>query len=296
MPNKAAISQKYIELLKKSLLDELYFENEVRIIAAVDAISNEQKLTVASLHDLGPHATLIELLRLQKLNGSTVILCRRNADGTTTPMLGLRNFTELAHTLIGRRRLDNIQKSIECILDENVPGDLIETGIWRGGATIFMRGVLAAYGVIDRVVWAADSFEGVPPPTHPQDAGFDFSKGAFPFLAVSFEQVRDLFQRYDLLDDQVKFLKGWFRDTLHAARIEKLAMLRLDGDLYESTIDALDALYEKVSIGGFVIVDDYYSVPPCKRAVDDFRSSHNITDTMIKIDKQSVFWRRRAKS
>jgi O-methyltransferase len=292
MPNKTAISQKYIALLKNSLLDELYIENEVRIIATLATILNEQKVTAASLYDVGPYFTVIEHLRKQKLDGTILILNRRNADGTFVPIFQSRNFTALAHTLIGRKRLDNIQNCIECIIDENVPGDLIETGIWRGGATIFMRGVLAAYGITDRVVWAADSFEGLPPPTHPQDGNVDLSKTVFPFLAVSLEQVCELFKRYDLLDGQVKFLKGWFKDTLHAAPIEKLAVLRLDGDLYESTIDALNALYEKVSDGGFVIIDDYYSCPPCKLAVDDFRSSRDIADAFIQIDKESVFWRK----
>src|SRR5262249_42859847 len=150
------------------------------------------------------------------------------------------------------KRLDNIQFAIETILEENIPGDLIETGIWRGGAVIFMRGVLAAYGIVDRIVWAADSFEGVPPPTYPQDANLDLSPRVYPFLVVSLEQVSELCARYDLLDGQVRFLKGWFKDTLRTAPIEKLAMLRLDGDLYESTIDALDPLYAKVSDGGFV--------------------------------------------
>jgi hypothetical protein len=126
---------------------------------------------------------------------------------------------------------------VECALLPrlNIPGDLIETGIWRGGAVIFMRGVLAACGIADRIVWAADSFEGVPPPTHPQDANLDLSARVYSFLVVSLEQVSELCARYDLLDGQVKFLKGWFKDTLQTAPIEKLAMLRLDGDLYEST-------------------------------------------------------------
>jgi len=86
-----------------------------------------------------------------------------------------------------------------------------------------------------------------------------------PVLAVPLEEVQALFRRYDLLDAQVRFLKGWFKDTLAGAPIERLALLRLDGDLYESTMDALVPLYDKVSPGGFVIVDDYYSCAPCGR-------------------------------
>ena len=155
-----------------------------------------------------------------------------------------------------------------------------------------MQGLLVAYDATDRTVWAADSFEGVPAPTLPQDEGFDLSPNVLPVLAVSLEEVTKLFQRYGLLGENVKFLKGWFKDTLAVAPIGQLAILRLDGDLYESTMDALVPLYDKVSRGGFVIVDDYGSCPPCKRAIDDFRSQRGIADELHEIDIQSVYWRK----
>ena len=114
----------------------------------------------------------------------------------------------------------------------------------------------------------------------------------FPVLAVSCDAVRELFERYALLDDQVKFLPGWFKDSLAAAPIERLSVLRLDGDLYESTMDTLNPLYAKVASGGFIIVDDYYSCPPCGAAVEDFRSTHGITDPLVRIDEQGVYWRK----
>jgi O-methyltransferase len=104
--------------------------------------------------------------------------------------------------------------------------------------------------------------------------------------------VRDNFARYGLLDDQVVFLKGWFRDTLAAAPIDQLAILRLDGDLYESTIQALSALHDKVSVGGFIIVDDYGVFPNCRAAIIDFRQSHGIRERMHNIDGSAVFWQR----
>jgi O-methyltransferase len=244
MLHKNSVTQRYIELLKKSVLNELYIENEARIISTIGAILANETLTYDKLYDISSKTSLINGLKNAKTNGSSVSLARRNPDGTKTGVS--RNYTELSHTMIGRKRLDNVQLAIETILEENIPGDLIETGIWRGGTVIFMRGILAAYEIADRIVWAADSFEGVPPPTHPQDANFDFSAKVFPFLAVSSEQVSELVARYDLLDGQVKFLKGWFKNTLKTAPIEKLAMLRLDGDLYESTMDALNPLYGKV--------------------------------------------------
>ena len=156
-----------------------------------------------------------------------------------------------AHTMIGLKRLANVRECVETALAEGVPGDLIETGAWRGGTTIFMRAVLKVHGVTDRLVWVADSFAGLPAPDaerYPRDQGDQLQ--AFPQLAVPLDRVRDNFRRYGLLDEQVRFLEGWFRDTLPNAPIERLAVLRLDGDLYESTIQAFESLYDRLSVGG----------------------------------------------
>lgn len=197
-----------------------------------------------------------------------------------------------AHTMIGMKRLDNLQQCVESVLRDKVPGDFIETGVWRGGGSIFMRGLLKVYGDVERRVWVADSFQGLPQPNvedYPEDAGDVHF--AIDDLKVSMEQVRRNFEAYGLFDDQVKFLKGWFSETLPIAPIEQLAVLRLDGDMYESTIVALDSLYHKLSIGGYVIVDDY-CIPSCRKAVDDFRSRLQIIDEVCHIDGTGVFWRR----
>jgi O-methyltransferase len=111
-------------------------------------------------------------------------------------------------------------------------------------------------------------------------------------LAIDLETVQNLFDRYSLLDGQVRFLKGWFKDTLPSAPIEKLALLRLDGDLYESTRDALNALYHKVVPGGFVIIDDYGCLAPCRRAVDEFREKNKIAEPLTPVDWTAVYWQR----
>jgi hypothetical protein len=196
-----------------------------------------------------------------------------------------------AHTMIGLKRLDNLQDCIVDVIENKVPGDLIETGVWRGGATMFMRAVLKAYNVTDKTVWVADSFAGLPPPDPRYPADKDDDHYKFDHLSVSLEQVKENFSRYGLLDDQVKFLKGWFKDTLPTAPINKLSILRLDGDMYESTMDALSNLYPKLSVGGYVIVDDY-CIKNCAEAVHDFRKSNNINDEMIEIDSSSVYWKR----
>jgi O-methyltransferase len=197
----------------------------------------------------------------------------------------------MVHTMVGFKRLDNIQACVRSAIDREVPGDLIETGVWRGGACIFMRAVLKACNCTNRTVWAADSFEGLPPPDprYPQDAGD--THFTHKSLAVSVEEVRANFERYGLLDEQVKFLKGWFRDTLPGAPIKSIAVMRLDGDMYESTTDALVNLYPRLSRGGFVIIDDY-SLPGCRSAVTDFRAAQGIADEVRDIDGLSVYWQR----
>ena len=206
-----------------------------------------------------------------------------------------RGWPGQAETMMGLKRLENLQYCATQVLQRNIPGDFIETGVWRGGATIFMRAVLKAYGDCDRTVWVADSFEGLPKPDsrYPQDAG----DGLWTYksmLGISLEQVKANFARYGLLDGQVRFLKGWFEETLPTAPIDRLAILRLDGDLYSSTIHALQNLYPKLSPGGYAIVDDYGSIPACKQAVDDFRLEHGITEHLEEIDWTGVFWEKRS--
>jgi hypothetical protein len=198
-----------------------------------------------------------------------------------------------AHTMIGLKRLDNIQFCAEDILSKNIPGDFIECGVWRGGAAIFMRAILNAYHVSDRTVWVADSFEGCPQPDakkYPHDMGVDFYLNKD--IAVPLEWVKSNFERYGLLDNQVMFLKGWFKDTLPQAPIQRLSLLRIDGDLYESTMDALVNLYGKLSLGGYVVIDDFWEVAACRKAVLDYRKSSGIEEKIIDIDRDGVYWQR----
>ena len=198
-----------------------------------------------------------------------------------------------AHTMIGNQRMINLRKLTEYVINYSIPGDLIEAGIWRGGACIYMRAILKAYDVTDRIVWCVDSFEGLPTPDYkqfPQDAG-DIHH-TFEPLKVSLEEVKNNFAKYALLDEQVKFLKGWFKDTLPDAPIECLSILRLDADMYQSTNEGLMYLYDKVSPGGYIIVDDYGVVQGCRAAVHDFRKRRAITSPIQNIDGIGVYWQK----
>jgi O-methyltransferase len=253
----------YIDLLKKSVSHSIWIEDE-------EADSPIMKI----FRKISP-----------KIFGHGHGNLRDKQEGKVWP--------KFAHTMIGQKRLDNIQFCVESVLADNISGDLIETGVWKGGACIFMRGILKAYGVSDRKVWVADSFEGLPKPDihkAPEDKGDKHH--SYKQLAVTLDQVKRNFESYGLLDDQVRFLKGWFKDTLPTAPIESLSVCRLDGDMYESTMDSLQALYPKLSVGGFVIIDDYGAVEGCKKAVHDYREKHSISDKLEKIDWAGIYWRK----
>jgi O-methyltransferase len=205
---------------------------------------------------------------------------------------GAHSWPLRAHTMIGDARLRNLRELVERTLRENVAGDYIETGVWRGGACIYVRAILKARGVTDRKVYLADSFCGLPKPSgrfrqDRRDRLFKFSE-----LAISKREVSENFEAYGLLDEQVVFLEGWFRDTLPTLATERFALIRLDGDMYESTMDALTHLYPRLSPGGFAIIDDYGALKNCRRAVHDYLDAHSLTTEIVPVDHSAVWWRK----
>lgn len=206
-----------------------------------------------------------------------------------------------AMTMVPTARLENVQFCVEDVIRNEVPGDVIETGVWRGGTAIFIKAVLRVRHAEDRLVWVADSFEGLPKPDatlFPAEAQAHDSKlmrDVYHHFAVTLEQVQENFSRFGLLDEGVRFLKGWFKDTLPSVPIDQIAVARLDGDYYESTMDSLTNLYHKISPGGYVIVDDYGQDEwtYCRKAVDDFRAEKGITDPIIRVDSTCHFWQKR---
>jgi len=237
----------YLDLLKKTLSFILWPEPPVPIDTLNYARPSLRRLVVSFIVAIN-WILRLKHLELVKQRAPTT---QQRQEGTIWP--------GYADTMIGLKRLDNLQFCVETAIREGIEGDFIEAGVWRGGACIFMRGVLAAYGIEDRKVYVADSFEGLPKPDlqrFPSEEG-DKHHTHNKFLAVSQDEVENNFRRYGLLDDQVVFLKGWFKDTLASAPIERLSVLRLDGDMYGATMDTLKNLYPKLSRGGFCIIDDY---------------------------------------
>jgi O-methyltransferase len=284
-PHSSAHAKLYLDLMKRCLTDSIFIDHPLAHAEpfrpdprrrawkqlAGSTLSALARIAGFGLVEEGDHKTVEERWAARE----------RGAD-----------WPRRAHTMIGFKRLDNLQYCLETAMGDGIPGDFIETGVWRGGACIFARAVFKVYAESDRQVWVADSFSGLPRPdaeAYPADKGDKHHR--LTNLAISAAEVRKNFERYGLLDERVTFLQGWFKDTLPTAPIEKLAVLRLDGDMYESTIQAIEALYDKLSPGGFVIVDDYF-LAPCAQAIHDFRNLRGITDPIVDIDGMGAFWRR----
>ena len=249
-----AISDRYLDLIQKSLQNAIHGESQLE--AAVAALLQRIRHPYLTRH-------------------------------------GGRSWPGKAQTMIGETRLANLRGLVDRTLRENIPGDYIETGVWRGSACILIRAILEAREVTDRKVFVADSFEGLPRPNvkrHPADKRDRLFK--FHELAVSEEQVRENFRKYDLLDHQVVFLKGLFSETLPKLTTERFALIRLDGDMYGSTIDRLTNLYDRLSPGGFVIIDDYGALQNCRLAVHNFLNSRSLHPSITPVDDSCVWWRK----
>jgi O-methyltransferase len=271
------MSNHYLDLLKLALTGFLYPES-----------ANQPVKPETGFHprDIMKRALIHYLYRRYK-----IVLTHIEPFNPEARTLG-RDWPSICYTMIGLKRLDNVQYAIETVIRDDIPGDVIECGAWRGGCAIFMRAVLREHSD-SRCVWVADSFSGMPKPDtakYPIDERHDLSD--IEYLAAPLEKVKENFQRFGLLDDQVIFLKGWFSKSLSTAPINRLSVVRADGDLYGSTMDILTNLYDKVSDGGFIIIDDYYTWQPCRKAVTDFRDARAISSPIQSIDKDGVYWRK----
>lgn len=214
-------------------------------------------------------------------------------DGKDWPQNGL--------SMIGLRRLDDLQACVESVVADQVAGDLIEAGSWRGGAAILMRATLDALGADDRTVWVADSFQGFPAPDPTADGAdpdTELHMSAIDFLASTVDDVTGYFKRFGYRRG-VQLVPGFFEETMDGLRGRDWSVLRLDADTYRATRLALEALYPGLAVGGYLVVDDYYHpyLPTsCRQAVDDFRAAHAISEPIEQIDWNGARWRRETES
>jgi O-methyltransferase len=198
-------------------------------------------------------------------------------------------------TMLPRKFLENIESCVNETLENNIEGDFVEAGVWQGGACILAHNIFKIASSTKKV-WVFDSFEGLPKPDaekYPSDAGD--THWTIPELSVSLEQVQANFSLFNELDNSVEFVKGWFKDTMPNNKVKTISVLRLDGDMYESTIEPLEFLYPKLSKGGYCIIDDYTPEYGAFNAVNDYRETHNITEPIEIVHNSGVtigFWKK----
>ena len=212
---------------------------------------------------------------------------RWRVDGSDWPQNAL--------TMVGLRRLDDLQARIEELVADGIPGDLIEAGAWRGGASILMRATLDSLGD-DRRVFVADSFQGFPrPEPGTADEALETDLGANDYFAPGVDAVKGYFERFGVVDG-VEFVPGFFEQTMAGLAGRSWAMIRLDADGYGATRLALDTLYGGLARGGYVVIDDYFTpgLDVCRDAVDGFRADHGIEDPITRIDWTGARWRKSA--
>lgn len=274
-----ALRDRYLASLKRFLTRYKFEPEEMWILPTFWSTGWTWKLRIWAVmhHSKLQFLRWVSLLGLQRVH----YIDEKRRDGKDWPVA--------AETMVGLTRLNQLHAALDYVVKNSIPGDLLEAGVWRGGAGIFMAAYLEVHGLQDRKVYLADSFEGLPPPTgrHEADAMSRFHK--WTYLAVGKEEVVRNFRKYDVSLDQVEFLEGFFGDSLPSADVRNLALLRMDGDMYESTVDILVNLYHKVSEGGIVIVDDW-GIPQAQMAVRDFLGEAGKDIEFQAIDDSAVFF------
>jgi hypothetical protein len=185
------------------------------------------------------------------------------------------------------RLSSEIQKS-------GLKGDVVECGVWNGGASAIMaRAYKDAGGKTERSFWLFDSFEGLPTPSD-KDSKTDNSIFFKGICKGEPEKVKYIFNKLSVPIDNVKIVKGWINETLPQSNLGLVSLLHIDVDWFKSVETALDNIYDKVVIGGYIVVDDYYFLEGCKKAVSSFLKKRGLEDKIkiIKVDLSAVYFQK----
>lgn len=269
----------YLDVLKGSLLNEYYIENEARLAYLADCSRDGKRFDPAAIQDPRRHlGSKLGQLRREREVG------RRTAKGISASWM--------PYAPMGRARLDHLEGCLDAVRGERVGGDLVTCGTTRGGDAIFMVGYLDAYDML-RNVYVADDFKGPLKTSNAKKRRGQSDEGSDQSGDLNF--IRDAFARFGLLRDRVHFLQGEFDQTLPSAPVQNIALLRVEADTGASTTQALESLYDRVVVGGWIIVD-FFRDKECQRAVEEFRTRREITDTLERIDWGGVCWRKASRT
>jgi O-methyltransferase len=209
-------------------------------------------------------------------------------------------FSIRKHTMTSAIRSKVLWNLCRYVFESGIPGDFVECGVWRGGSAGLM-GLALKHFSQKRDLHLFDSFEGLPEPSlNDGPVAFGYSGGVCSGNLVSVNkcaaELNDvkhfLFREMKIPEKSVFFYKGWFQDTIPNLGKEPrdIAILRLDGDWYESTKICLESLFNRVVKGGVILIDDYFCWEGCRKATDEFLSTHGIAESLIQIDKDSAYF------
>ena len=267
------VRDRYLDLLKRFII-RYEFDEE---------IVEYRELRVTS-----KYRRILKLLT--KLLPKDIFVLEMGKKRSISERLEGKDWPVTAESMIGLKRMNQLHEALRSVEREDIPGDIVETGVWRGGALIFAASFLEIHGIEKRKIYGCDSFEGLPEPSSSYPVDFGDSHYKYSYLSVSIDQVKKNLEKYNIDMNLVTLVKGWFSDTLHEIETEEIAILRLDGDMYSSTIEALDALFHKVVPGGYVIIDDF-SLKGANQAVIDFLERNNLKVKIERIDDASAYFR-----
>jgi O-methyltransferase len=210
-------------------------------------------------------------------------------------------FRARRYTMTTPIRCRALWDSCKQVLDQDVPGCFVECGVWKGGSSAIMALAVQNAGQ-KRHLHLFDSFEGLPEPTE-KDGAYattTYSGGRSGGKLATIDQCRaGLDGVRHLILDEIKvppefahFHVGWFQNTIptDAKQLGPIALLRLDGDWYDSTKVCLENLYSLLSPGGIIIMDDYFCWEGCRKATDEYRSQNNLDSPIQRIDGDAGFW------
>ena len=196
-----------------------------------------------------------------------------------------RDWPAFGLTMIGTARMIQFKDAIISVIKNNIKGDIAELGVWRGGACIWARKILDVYHENKRIVHVFDAFETIP----------GYNESYMNYLAVSQEKVMSNFKKFDADVNPVKFHKGLFKDTLpHFVKenpdVKSIAVLRIDGNFYDSYQDAMYYLYPLVPKGGIIIFDDVFTHKPVMKFWNDFKHDYSLNEELQKIDSDAAWF------
>lgn len=196
--------------------------------------------------------------------------------------------TVLPYTMVGLKRLKNLDRLVHKIDELEIEGDIVECGTYNGGTAAILAKV-ATESRLKRHVWLVDSFRGFPEPTLKDGP---YSKEHTGSCQGSKEKVLEVLRKSGVDDKKVTILEGWFKDTVPTLPVKKISLLHIDADFYESVKICLDYLFKKVEKGGFVVLDDYGYWEGYRLAFNEFKELNKLDITSHKVDNTGVFFQK----